>query len=72
MSGWVVRNGDWFLSEGPSWAISTWSTNPHDATTYPTRLAARKIASVCRRSKLLRPFGERPETARADRKPETP
>ena len=64
---WVVRNGDWYLSEGPSWSVSTWSMSPVDATTYATQIAAREVASEARRQGH-RPFGGRPEDTKAMRK----
>jgi hypothetical protein len=68
MGDWVVRNGEWYLSEGPSWAVSTWTTNPRQASTFATRLAAREVATEAVREGH-RPFGERPEGAKAVRKP---
>jgi hypothetical protein len=65
MRDWVVRNGDWYLSQGPSWAVSTWSMSPVDA----TRFEQDEVYIVAQdaRDRGYRPFGRPPSGARAVR-----
>ena len=65
MRDWVVRNGDWYLSAGPSWAVSTWSTSPVDATRFE-KDEADGVAKDAR-EQGHRPFGEPPSGARVER-----
>jgi hypothetical protein len=62
---WVVRNGDWYLSQGPSWAVSTWSMSAVDATRFEQD-AAYEVAREAR-EQGRRPFGEPPSGARVER-----
>lgn len=66
MSAYVVRNGDWYLSEGPSWAVSTWVQDVRHATKYDSFATARGVVKEAIEHGH-RPFGERPETAHAVR-----
>jgi hypothetical protein len=63
---WVVQNGDWYLSEGPSWAVSTWVQDVRHASRYQTRLAAREVAAEARKGGW-RPFGRAPDATVAAR-----
>ena len=62
---WVVRNGDWYLSQGPSWSVSTWSMSRVDATLFEQD-AAYEVAKEAR-DRGHRPFGEPPSGARVER-----
>jgi hypothetical protein len=65
MRDWVVRNGDWYLSQGPSWAVSTWSMSLVDATRFEPDEAY--IVAQDARDRGHRPFGEPPSGARVER-----
>jgi hypothetical protein len=65
MRDWVVRNGDWYLSEGPGWSVSTWVTDPRHATRFEQD-AAYEVAKEAR-ERGHRPFGEPPSGARVER-----
>ena len=67
-SEWVVKNGPWFLSEGPDWSVSTWVTDVRMATKYRTRILARAVALEARANEH-RPFGFPAEDAVAVRSP---
>ena len=67
MGEWVVKNGDWYLSEGPSWAVSTWVADVRQAASFPTRLAAEQVA-VEAIFQGHRPFGCPPDGAKAAKK----
>ncbi len=62
----VVRNGEWFLSEGPDWAISTWTMNKIEATRYPSLSSAKEVAAAAVKAGH-RPFGRASEFARGVR-----
>jgi hypothetical protein len=63
---YVVRNGEWFLSEGPSWSVSTWTTIVDHATKYESMAMARLVAKEAV-TRGHRPFGRAPEFAKAGR-----
>jgi len=65
MRDWVVRNGDWYLSAGPDWAVSTWVMSAQHATRFEEDTAD-EIAREAR-EQGHRPFGEPPEGARVER-----
>jgi len=59
MRTWVVRNGDWYLMESPSW----WSLDSRDAARFE-QAEAEKIAQEARKYGC-RPFGEPASGAKA-------
>ena len=68
MGAWVVRNGEWFLCQGPDWAVSTWTTDAVEATRYATRDEAREVVREAK-EQGHRPFGRPPQCASAVKAP---
>lgn len=66
MRKWAVQNGDWFLSEGPDWSVSTWTSDPRGATRYASREEAANVAAEAR-AQCHRPFGRTADAAKAVR-----
>ena len=61
-----MRNGDWFLSEGPDWAVSTWVQDVRFASRFRSGATARGVASEARENGC-RPFAGKPEDTKAAR-----
>jgi hypothetical protein len=64
MVTYVVKNGDWYLSGGTSWAVLTWSTDVRGATKYDSFETANDVVREAIENGH-RPFGCSPEAAKA-------
>lgn len=64
MTEYVVKNGPWFLCEGPAWSVSTWTQDEREATKYESIDLAQEVVDEAIELDH-RPFGCRAFDAKA-------